>query len=42
MDSSGRGLTSAGRILGIISVVLAALSAVFWVAVFGLGLLGLH
>lgn len=39
MDPSGRGNTSAGRICGIISVVLAAIGLVVYVALMALGIL---
>ncbi|UCH33740.1 MAG: DUF4190 domain-containing protein [Armatimonadota bacterium] len=35
MDPTGRGLTSAGRILGMISVGLAVLWVILWLTVFG-------
>lgn len=40
MDSTGRSLTNAGKILGIIATVLLAVGVVITVLVFGLGLLG--
>jgi uncharacterized membrane protein YidH (DUF202 family) len=36
MDSSGRGLTQAGKICGIISVILVIVGLVIWVLFFGL------
>ena len=40
MDPTGRGLTNAGRILGIIGTVLGILGLLIAIAVFGLGVLG--
>jgi len=40
MDPSGRSLTSAGRICGIISTILLVLSVLILIALFGLGLMG--
>jgi hypothetical protein len=40
MDPSGRSTTNAGRICGIIAVILMAISVVVLIAVFGLGLMG--
>jgi len=36
MDSSGRGLTQAGKICGMISVILWIVGLVVWVLIFGL------
>jgi hypothetical protein len=40
MDPSGRSLTSAGRICGMIGTILMAVSIVAVIALFGLGLMG--
>jgi hypothetical protein len=40
MDPSGRSLTNAGRIIGIVAVALLAISLVVVVLVVGLGMLG--
>jgi len=40
MDPSGRGMTQAGRILGMIICILSILGAVAFVALFALGMLG--
>ena len=40
MDSSGRGLTNAGRICGMIATILMILGVLIAIAVFGLGILG--
>lgn len=40
MDPSGRGTTNAGRILGIIGVVLSALTILGLMALFALGMVG--
>jgi len=40
MDPTGRSLTSAGRIIGIVAVVLMAISLVILVLLFGLGVVG--
>jgi hypothetical protein len=37
MDPSGRGLTNAGRICGIVSVCLSVAGVLLWVAIAGLG-----
>ena len=37
MDPSGRGLTQAGKILGIVSVALAVLGFLIWLLVGGIG-----
>jgi hypothetical protein len=39
MDPAGRGMTQAGKILGIIAVVLAALTIVVLIALMALGIL---
>jgi hypothetical protein len=38
MDPTGMGMTKAGKILGIISVVLAVIGLIVWVAVAALGI----
>jgi hypothetical protein len=40
MDASGRSLTNAGRICGIIATILLIISVVVLIVIFGLGLLG--
>jgi hypothetical protein len=40
MDPSGRSLTNAGRICGMIGTILLAVSIVAMIALFGLGLMG--
>lgn len=40
MDASGRSLTNAGRICGMIATILLIISVVVLIAIFGLGLLG--
>ncbi|MCC6909900.1 MAG: hypothetical protein IT430_18345 [Phycisphaerales bacterium] len=40
MDPSGRGLTQAGRILGMVSVGLTILVIVVWVLIAGLAIIG--
>jgi hypothetical protein len=40
MDPSGRGITTAGKILGIVSVVLAVVGVGVWVLIMALGLIG--
>jgi hypothetical protein len=40
MDSTGRSLTSAGRICGIIATVLLILGVLGGILIFGLGILG--
>ncbi len=40
MDPSGRGLTNAGRICGIIATILLVLSVIVFVALFAFGVLG--
>ena len=42
MDPSGRGLTEAGRILGMINVILGVVGLVFYLLVFGLMVAGNH
>jgi hypothetical protein len=38
MDPSGRGLALAGKICGIVSVALAALTLVAWIAMLAIGI----
>jgi hypothetical protein len=38
MDATGRGLTTAGKIIGIVSVALAILSVVGWVIMLAIGI----
>ena len=40
MDPTGRGLTNAGRICGIIATILLVLGAIVFVALFAFGVLG--
>lgn len=40
MDPSGRGLTTGGRICGIIATILMILGVLLVIAIFGLGILG--
>jgi hypothetical protein len=40
MDPSGRGLTTGGRICGIIATILMILGVLIMIAIFGLGILG--
>ena len=40
MDPSGRGITQAGKILGMVSCALTALAVVFWVVIVILGVAG--
>ncbi len=40
MDPSGRGLTEAGRILGMVNVILSAVALVFYLLVFGVAVVG--
>jgi len=42
MDQSGRGLTDAGRILGMVNVILGALALVFYVVIFAIGMTTMH
>lgn len=37
MDPTGRGLTQAGKICGMISVILACIGMVLWILIIGLG-----
>jgi len=40
LDTSGRSLTNAGRICGMIATILMILGVVIMIAIFGLGILG--
>ncbi len=40
LDPSGRGITNAGRICGMIATILMILAVVIMIAIFGLGILG--
>jgi hypothetical protein len=40
MDPSGRGLTEAGRVLGMINVILSAVGLVFYLLVAGVAVVG--
>ncbi|MCC6232011.1 MAG: DUF4190 domain-containing protein [Verrucomicrobiales bacterium] len=40
MDPTGRGMTSAGKIIGIVATVLTALGLLAGIALFAIGLLG--
>lgn len=40
MDPTGRSITQAGKVIGIVATVLASLSILFAIAIFAFGLLG--